>query len=218
MADQDSFINEVTEEVRRDRLFALFRRYGWIAILTVLVLVGGAAWNEWRKASARADAEARGTAMLEALEAASPQDGLERLAALSAEDAPDMAAVLALARAGLAQQVGETETARQSLEAAATTPGASAIYRDLATLKDVMNAGDALSPGERIERLQPLALPGAPFALIASEQIALAEIARGDDEAAIAQLTRIVEDQAAGQAMQQRALQLIVALGGDVPN
>ena len=31
MSNPDSFIEEVTEEVRRDKLFALFRKYGWIA-------------------------------------------------------------------------------------------------------------------------------------------------------------------------------------------
>ncbi len=49
MSDTDSFIDEVSEEVRRDRLYATFRRYGWIAILAVLLLVAGATWNEWRK-------------------------------------------------------------------------------------------------------------------------------------------------------------------------
>ena len=33
MANQnDSFIDEVTEDLRRDRLFGLYRRYGWIAL------------------------------------------------------------------------------------------------------------------------------------------------------------------------------------------
>ena len=56
MSDTDSFIDEVTEEVRRDRLFGLMKRYGWIAALAVLLIVGGAAWNEWRKAQDRAAA------------------------------------------------------------------------------------------------------------------------------------------------------------------
>jgi len=32
MSDTDSFINEVTEEVRRDRLYGMFRRWGWFAL------------------------------------------------------------------------------------------------------------------------------------------------------------------------------------------
>ena len=36
MSNPDSFIDEVTEEVRRDRLFAMFRKYGWIGVAIVL--------------------------------------------------------------------------------------------------------------------------------------------------------------------------------------
>ena len=45
MSNPDSFIDEVTEEVRRDRLFALFRKYGWIGLVVVLGIVGGAGWT-----------------------------------------------------------------------------------------------------------------------------------------------------------------------------
>ena len=69
MSQSESFIEEVTEEVRRDRMFGLMRRYGWIAVLLVLMLVGSAAWIEWRKAQAQAAAQAMGDAMIAALEA-----------------------------------------------------------------------------------------------------------------------------------------------------
>ncbi len=32
MSSQDSFVDEVTDELRRDRLFAAFRKYGWIGV------------------------------------------------------------------------------------------------------------------------------------------------------------------------------------------
>ncbi|MBC7675342.1 MAG: hypothetical protein H7173_04675, partial [Rhodoferax sp.] len=48
MSNNESFIDEVTEEVRRDKLFAMFRRYGWIGVLLVVGIVGGAAWTEWQ--------------------------------------------------------------------------------------------------------------------------------------------------------------------------
>ncbi|MEL6318680.1 MAG: hypothetical protein AAFR16_13700, partial [Pseudomonadota bacterium] len=37
--ETDTFIDEVTEELRRDRLFALFKRYGPFAIGAVVLLV-----------------------------------------------------------------------------------------------------------------------------------------------------------------------------------
>ena len=68
MSETDSFIDEVTEEVRRDRLFGLMRRYGWIAVLVVLLVVGGAAYREYSRASQQAAAQALGDALLAALD------------------------------------------------------------------------------------------------------------------------------------------------------
>ena len=67
MSNNESFIDEVTEEVRRDKLYAGLRKYGWIGILGVLLLVGGASVNEWMKARERAAAEAAGDAILAAV-------------------------------------------------------------------------------------------------------------------------------------------------------
>src|SRR6056297_2951729 len=82
MSDADSFIDEVTEEVRRDRMYLLLRRWGWIGVVVVLAVVGGAAWNEYRKAQETATAQALGDAILAALEADAPAqraDALEQV-------------------------------------------------------------------------------------------------------------------------------------------
>ena len=80
MSDTDSFIDEVTEEVRRDRLYGYLRRYGWIGIVVVVLIVAGATWSEYRKAQTEAEAEALGDAII---------------AAMSREDAADRAAAVA---------------------------------------------------------------------------------------------------------------------------
>ncbi len=68
LSNPDSFIDEVTEEVRRDRLFAMFRKYGWIGVLAVVAIVGGAAYTEWSKARSEARAQAFGDAVLDAVD------------------------------------------------------------------------------------------------------------------------------------------------------
>ena len=86
MSNPDSFIEEVTEEVRRDRLFAAFRKYGWIGGLVVLGIVGGAAWNEWQKNQAAARAQGFGDAMLEALDTGGAVERREAMAAVPADE------------------------------------------------------------------------------------------------------------------------------------
>ena len=39
MSNTDSFIEEVTEEVRRDKLYGYLKRYGWIAGLIIVLVV-----------------------------------------------------------------------------------------------------------------------------------------------------------------------------------
>lgn len=218
MANQDSFIDEVNEEVRRDRLFAIFRRYGWIAVLVILLIVGGAAWNEWRKATAAAEAEARGDAVFAALSVQAPEARLELLDEFNTGESADLAALIGLFRAGIDLEMGDQRQAAEDLAAVASAPQASAVYRDLASLKSILAAGTNIPPEERIAQLQGMALPGAPFRLLAEEQIALAEIERGNIDTAITQLEQIAADQTASQGLRRRALQMIVAVGGSPAN
>ena len=213
MSDTDSFIEEVSEEVRRDRLFKLYRRYGWIAALLVLLLVGGAAWNEWRKAQDRVAAEAAGDALLGALET---QDAGARIAALEDVAAEGAAgAVARLLEAAAAVEADDTATAIAALDTVAGDAALPVYYRDLATLKSVILQTASLAPDARIALLEPLTAAGAPFRVLAEEQIALAEIDLGDRDGALDRLRALADDTEATAGLRRRASELIVALGGD---
>ncbi|MEO0914995.1 MAG: hypothetical protein AAFY59_18760, partial [Pseudomonadota bacterium] len=60
MSESDSFLDEVTEEVRRDNLVKVLRKNAVWIIGVLVLLVGGIGTNEYLKASNRAAAEARG--------------------------------------------------------------------------------------------------------------------------------------------------------------
>lgn len=216
MANEDSFINEVSEEVRRDRLFALMRRYGWIAILLVVVVVGGAAWNEWRKASAQAAAEAKGNALIAALQESTPEARAAALQGVEAADDPSGKAILTLLTAAAEIEAEDTAAADAALDQVINDAGAPQVYRDVALLKRILTSSDRLAPEERIERLQPLLRPGNPFRLLAVEQRAFAEVEMGDTTAALTSLQGILDDAEATEDLRRRARQLIVALGGEL--
>jgi hypothetical protein len=211
MSNPDSFIDEVTEEMRRDKLFGYLRRYGWIAVLVVLGIVGGTAWNEYRSAQDRAAAQAAGDALLAAL---AENDETARATAMAGVSAQGNAAVItALLAASTQQEAGQAEAAAASLGALAADPATPAIYRDLAAIKAAM-----LPVGEmpaRLAALEVLAQPGQPFRLLALEQMAYLTLETGDQPGAVAILRQIAEDAAVTRGLLDRVQTLLIALGED---
>ena len=222
MSNTDSFIEEVTEEVRRDRLFAMFKRYGWIAALFVVLVVGGASWSEWRKAQNRNAAEKLGDDMLAALEL---NDSAARVAALD-QIAPDAGPeagqpVRDFLKAAQQVEAGDAAGAAETLNAVATNGDIPEIYRQIAAFKALSLSDTGLSEEDRRSQLEALSQPGAPLRLLAMEQLALMDVQQGQTEAAIDRLQEILNDAQVSSGLQQRAAQVIVALGGtpniDVP-
>lgn len=211
MSNPDSFIEEVTEEVRRDRLFALFRRYGWIGIVAVLLLVGGAAWTEWQKARAMTEARAFGDALLEALDAETPE---ARRSAIEAVPATGDAAAFVrfLLASDPTQDRAGTLAALDAVIADATLPVA---WRDMAVLRRVSVAGSEMPIADRRAALDPIAAPGRPFRTMALEQLAYLMVEQGDGAGAISALRTLTTDQEAPAGLRRRAEQMIIALGGD---
>jgi len=210
VSNPESFIEEVTEEVRRDRLFALFRKYGWIGVLLVVLIVGGAAVTEWRKASNRAAAQAFGDAVMVALEQGTAP---ERRAALAAVPASaDRAAILNLMLAS--DPTDDRAGTLAALDRVASDATLPASYRDLAVLRRVVLSGADMALADRRAALDPIAAPGRPFRPLALEQLAYLLVEAGDTAGAIAALQALSQDQEAPSGLRQRATQMIVALGG----
>ncbi|MEM9348913.1 MAG: hypothetical protein AAGA47_01515 [Pseudomonadota bacterium] len=206
MSETDSFIAEVTEEVRRDRFMGYLRRYGWIAALIILGVVGGTAWNEYRKAQAEAIAEARGDAIAAAMNGASVDD---RVAALSAQDGLVEAFMIATEL----QAAGRTEEASEALAALAEMPDIQPLYRDLANIKR-LNIDPNIPAEERSLMLSVLSSPGAPYRTVAQEIIGLDLVSAGETEAAIEAFQSLINDADASDAQRERLARLIFALGG----
>ena len=214
VSNPDSFIDEVTEEVRRDRLYGYLKRYGWIAILLVIVIVGGAAWREYSASREAAQAEAFGTAVLEALDA---ETATERAAALREVEAPEggAQAVLRMLIAGeqAAAEGADPAAARATLTEVATS-GAAPVYRQIASYKALTREG--VPAEDRRIGFEAMVQEGGALRLLAEEQLALLDIEAGETEAALERLQGIRQDSEVSQGLRLRASQLIVALGGSV--
>ena len=205
MSDTDSFIDEVTEEVRRDRLFGYFRRYGWIPAFIIFALVGGTAYNEWSKAQVAQVAQARGDALLNALELEDVAEQVTVLSAIASEGEDALVAKLLVA--GI-----EAEQAADLLKSVAADDKQPKYIRDLARLKMASTDG-VLSVDEAAAILAELSEPGGVYRNVATEFLVAVQLQRGDTEAALELLQAHIKDAVASSEQIQRMAELIVALG-----
>ncbi len=211
VSESESFIDEVSDEVRKDRLFKLFKKYGWILGLVVLAIVGGTAYNEWNKAQQETAARLSGDLM----QAARKSGDAEALSTLATSDAP-LSVLALLEQANLLEAAGDTSGAVQALRAITTDQTAPLMYTDLAWLKIVMLDGDNMAENERNSAYDRLTAPSGPYRLLAQEQLAMQYIRDGDIDAATKELAAILIDPSLTPGLRSRAQQLMVALGGDI--
>ncbi len=215
MSDTDSFIDEVTEEVRRDRLFLMLRRYGWIGAVVVVAIVGGTALREINHSKVETASQALGDSMIAAVDAENADARAAALAAVETETL-DRQMVLDMARAGALVDAGNTDEAVVLLQSIGSNGDLPEIYRHIASFKSLILQSESLGIEERRLQFDALAAPNAPLRHLAQEQLALLDIESGDTSAAIARLQALVADATSRHEMRDRANQLIVALGGEV--
>lgn len=210
MANQnDSFIDEVTDELRRDRLFNLFRRYGWIAILVILAIVGGAIWYEWTASRDQAEAQAWGDAVLSAEGTGDPAELLK----VDPQGSTDRETLAALLAAGRLAESDEKVAATEALSGLSEGRATSDILNELAQLKLVMLQGTDMDATKRDEILSHLSRSGAPFELLALEQKAAALIGAGRTDDAISLIQQIQDMPGLSQGLRRRLSEMMIGLG-----
>lgn len=209
MSQSDSFIDEVTEELRRDQLFRALKRWGWIGVLAVVALVGAATYREISTNRDLAAARDFGDAVIAALDL---PDAEARAAAL-AEIAPSRSNQEMLLAFIRASDLSESDpvAAAAALRAIADAPDLLPRYRDLALLRAHILAPLA-DQGLVDVTLARLAEDGAPFAGIAREMQALELLKAGDKEGANAALEALSEQSVVTLSQRQRISALIFAL------
>ena len=217
MSNSDSFVDEVTDAVRRDRLFALYRKYGWIGVVVVAAIVGGAAYNEWQKAQNAARAERFGDAALAAMEKTDPAERSQALTALVADQDQGAIRALLLSATPDADKASGLAASLAALDALIADGSQSQVYRDLAVLRRVGLAGSDQQLADRRAALTSVAVPGRAFRTLAEEQLAYLLLEEGLRAEALAAMIALIQDQEAPGGLRQRLGQVITALGGTVP-
>jgi hypothetical protein len=210
---------EVDEDLRRDQLTALWKRYGSVliglAVLIVAATAGYVGWRAWNNARMEAQTDLLLEAFAQADPAVAggeqvpdPQAALTALAAAAPNLRPDAAALARLYEASLRSRAGQGEAAIAIYDALAADGRVDRLTRDLALLLSVQTQASAGDAAALSARLRPLLVPGNPWRTSATEMQALLALRMGDAAQAGALFQTLAQDSEAPAAMRARAAEM----------
>ncbi|MGB1614722.1 MAG: tetratricopeptide repeat protein [Candidatus Puniceispirillaceae bacterium] len=206
MAD---IFDEINEELKQDRMTALWQRYGKYVIAFVIAVVAGVSLTQGysyytQKRDARS-ADMFFNAIL--------SDDVSVALEVAKEELSDGYVLLAEFRlaAALAEndQVAEAEQHYLSI---AARDDIQQIYRDIALLLSVMQAPESTQVSDLQTRLDPLISSVSPLKGLALEQAAALDVRRGNKAAAIKKLNELVALTDIPASLRQRAAQILTVL------
>lgn len=212
----ESFVREVDEEYRRDKLAQFWTRYGrWMLVALGLGLLALAGYLYWREERNRAAGEF-GSQLLQAaeqLEAGNTADAAPVFAKAATSDERGYEALGRLTQAALAANDGKAAEAAKIYAALAADDDMAQPFRDLATVRQLMLQYDTLPYATLTAKLQPLAQPGNPWFGSAGEMLAVAHMRAGKPELAAPLFAAIAKDNRVPASIRARTSQMASMLG-----
>ena len=210
----DEFIREVDEELRRDRIATLWRRYGALILTAAVCVVGGTAakvaWDHWSERERAAEA-LRFAAASQALEINDDAKAATEFGALAGDGKTGFAELARLRQAQAEIGRKDPAAARAALDGLA---GGDPILAQLGALFAVEQELDTGDPEALRQKLTPLAAAGAPWRNQARELQALVAIRAGSLDEARTILGELSREVGVQPSQQRRAAELLQAIGG----
>ena len=214
----ETFLREVDENLRRDQLQDIARKYGaWIAVGVVLLLAATGGWIYWldRQAKAAAGHSEVLTQIYADIGAGKLTTVPQRLDALAGDTDGALKASAMLTRAAVAVEQNDRPLAIAKFRQIADDDGLPQPYRDLALIRSMAIEFDTLRPEQVIARLQPLTKPGNPWFGSAGELTGMALIKQGKKLEAGRLFAAIAADQQVSESIRARSVQIAGTLGVD---
>ena len=206
MAD---IFDEINEELKQDRMNALWQRYSKYVIAFVVAVVAGVSLTQgYSYYTQQRDAHSADVFFNAIL-----SDDVAGMLEAATEQLSDGYVLLAEFRlaAALAEKELAAEAEQHYLRIAARddiTP----IYRDIALLLSVMQASESTQVSALQTRLDPLISSASPLKGLALEQSAALDVRRGNRSAAIEKLNKLVALTDIPASLRQRASQILNVL------
>ncbi len=216
--ETDSFVQEVDESLRQDRVLAFAQRYGpFLLGAFVLFLTGLLGWQWWRESEVKA-ARAQSDVYAAALEQAAAGNFDDAKAALErmSESGPAVYRVMAqVQRAAILQQQGDLDGALAGFDAAAER-ASDPIMRDTIKLRAAYIAAETQDFAALQSRLPPLIDSDTRISYLARELLAVEAWQAGQNDIARDTLETLSLAFDAPEEVRQRA-QIALSVLGPAP-
>lgn len=218
----DSFFREVSEELRQDRVKAIWTRFGTYILASVILVVAITAavvgWDRYQTAQANAS----GDAYLAALQLArdgKPDEAITALEALAADSYgayPDLAR---MSIGGVYQAQGKFDEAVAAFDKVAADAGAPDALRDMAAVRAAYVLVDHGALSDVRSRVERLTGDSEALRFPAREAVALAAWKAEDTETATTLFQQLVDDPGAPNGIISRARLMLdlIAAGKPMP-
>lgn len=205
---------EIEDELRRDNLLKLWRKYGWhiAAVVVVIMLIAGGvvAWRDHQATQRRAES-ARYSSALAMLRDGKDADAA-KVFAMVAGQGGGYGVLSAFQDAALLAKTGDRKGAIAAYDRIAASGEVDRELRDLAVLLSVMQALPDGDPQAQSARLAPLTESGNPWRPTALELTAAARLKAGDRNAALDIYKKLADDLSAPEGLRARAAEMTAAL------
>ena len=214
----ETFLREVDENLRRDRLQDFFRNYGkWLIAAVVLFLAAVGGWIYWEQQQKKTSAEESEKlhASFKAISEGRANAATQQLKDLEGSSNDVVKASAELTQAALALEKSDRSTAIAKYRALSEDKGLPDVYRDLATVRLTALEFDSLQPAQVVTRLEPLTKAGNPWFGSAGEMTALALLKQGKKAEAGKLFASIAADKQVPDSSRTRAVQVAGTLGVD---
>ncbi len=216
--ESDTFLREVDEELRRERVGSFVTQYGkWIigGIIALLAIIGGWIWWQHRQTVAAGELSEKLIQAQEQIErnnAAAAAPTIDELAA-SGTDGYRLAALFLRANAQVSTNA--VPAAIETLKGIVNDADAPQAYRDVALIRQTQLELDNLPPEQIVERLRPFAQTGNAFHGTAGEMLGVALMRQQKFAEAGRVFEAIARDRGVPETIRARAIQMASSLGID---
>ncbi|EZP51509.1 MULTISPECIES: tetratricopeptide repeat protein [Sphingomonas] len=220
--NNEAFLREVDDELRRDQLTSYWERYGrWTiaAIVVALAAFAGVLYWQHRQTEAAGVEGEQLQAAYDTLGAGQADKADTMLKPIAASPRPGYRALAQMTQADILLGKQQIKPAAAMFARIAADTSLAQPFRDLALIRQTSAEFDTLKPQVVIERLRPIAVPTNAYFGSAGEMLAIAYLDSGRKDLAGQLFSQLAQNDAVPDTIRQRAVQMAGTMGIDAtPN